>query len=98
MFIASTERCSIHGADDVIRSYGSCGLFVKGHPMPDMKPMSEVTKTQSGYVENKSGFSCKRCEYFLPDDLDCQIVDRNSKGDDKDKIHPDACCNNWERE
>lgn len=95
MFIAGSEQCSIHGPEDQIRAIGSCGFFVKGMPMPDMKPMGEVTTQESGYVESQPGFSCKRCRFFLPGRGDCQAVDKDSPGDDPHRIHADACCNNW---
>lgn len=95
MWLSKTERCTIHGPSDVIKGYGSCGLFVKG-PAMSGKPMNEVTTLESGYAENRPGFSCKRCKYFLDEDWDCREVDRFSDGDDYGVIHPDGCCNNWE--
>lgn len=95
MWISETNRCTIHGPNDIVNANGSCGLFVKGAAMPG-KPMSEVTKQDSGYVETKNGFSCKRCQYFEPDAWNCQVVDRFSAGPEYGIIHPDACCNNWE--
>lgn len=97
MFLAKAERCTIHGKRDMIKSYGSCGLFVKGMPM-EGHPMGNVTKQESGYVEHGPGFSCKRCEYFDAAKQDCEIVDRDSPGDDPGIIHRDACCNAWEAE
>lgn len=100
MFIPATKHCSIHGPQDVIQPYGSCGLFVKGKPgtgmTQPMHPMSQVTKVQSGYVESQEGFSCKRCEYWIKADSDCQKVDRFSQGDDYGVIHEDGCCNSFE--
>jgi len=63
-----------------------------------MKPMSEVTKEESGYIDSigKKGYSCKRCVYFDADNLNCAIVDRFSAGPDYGFIDPDGCCNAWE--
>lgn len=97
MFLAKDERCTIHGPDDIIKPYGSCGLFVKGYSMPG-HPMGNVTKRESGYEENRPGFSCKRCEYFHGDEKKCEKIDHNSFGDDPGIIHPDACCNAWDSE
>ena len=95
MFLAGPERCSIHGPKDRIRAVGSCGYFVKGKPMPNMKPMGEVTVLESGYVESLRGFSCKRCGNYQPAAYRCRVVNEASKGDDAGEIHPDACCNAW---
>lgn len=95
MFLAELERCNIHGREDVIRAHGSCGFFIFGQPMGG-EPRGEVTPLQSGYTEAPNGFSCKRCEYFLADQMDCRKVDRYSEGDDPGDIHPDGCCNAWE--
>jgi RNA polymerase subunit RPABC4/transcription elongation factor Spt4 len=94
MYLPKRKQCTIHGPKDLIQPYGSCGFFLKGKPKP-MTPMGVVTKKQSGYVENKAGFSCKRCKAFLPDKEDCQVVDKNSTGDTPGKIDKDACCNAW---
>jgi hypothetical protein len=99
MFIPQEERCWIHGDETVIKPYGTCGYFVKGKPQPNLKPMGSLSKLESGYTEDGGhvGYSCKRCEYFSPAALDCQKVDKDSAGDDPGKIHPDACCANWEK-
>lgn len=94
MFLAKVNRCTIHGPSDVIRAIGSCGFFVKGHAMAG-EPMGEVTTRESGYVESASGFSCKRCRYFLADAQACRVVDAQSEGDNLGQIDPNACCNHW---
>lgn len=48
---------------------------------------------QIGFARSSFGFGCKRCEYFIPDLMDCQKVDKDSKGDTPGLIHPGACCN-----
>jgi hypothetical protein len=99
LFQPAVERCWIHSDVAVIKPYGTCGLFVKGKPnrlFERTDQLGAVSKLESGYVEHKEGYSCKRCEYFLSTALDCQKVDKNSPGDDTGKIHPDACCNKWE--
>lgn len=96
-FIPATERCLIHSDTAEIKAYATCGYFVKGKPLPDIKPMGYLSKLESGYTdEGKAGYSCKRCEYFAADALDCAKVDRKSPGDDPGKIHPDGCCAAWE--
>lgn len=97
LFIPGAERCVAHGLNDVIKSYGSCGLFIKGSPLKGVHPIGSVSKIESGYTEvSKVGYSCKRCEYFLATPQDCKKVDKDSEGDDPGKILPDSCCNFWE--
>lgn len=91
------NRCMIHGPDDEIKSFGSCGYWIHGTPLEEGHPNGAVTKTQSGYTENQDGFSCKRCEYFSAEKLKCAKVDQNSKGDTPGIIHQDACCNAWDK-
>lgn len=100
MFLASTERCWIHDSSAVIKSYGTCGFFVKGRKPSglDLEPMGWVSKLESGYEEHPEGTSCARCEYFSAEKADCKKVDRDSPGDDSHKIDPGACCNNFEAE
>lgn len=109
MWIGDVERCTIHGPEDVIKPFGTCGYFVRGQPVSSEghEPMGGVTPLQSGYEENAVGFSCKRCAAYvamvlengtLADSGGCQIVDYDSPGDDPGKIHPDACCAAWTKD
>lgn len=98
-YIEDTKRCTILGKNDVIEPYGTCGLFSPGGAQTSDEvhaPRGVLTKTQVGYTESKSGFTCKNCEYFLPDHNDCRRVDPDSAGDDPHAISAEACCNNWE--
>lgn len=97
LYLSDTSRCILHGKDDLIQSYGSCGLFIAGTPMTSAQahPVGLYTKDRSGYAESKPGFGCQRCEYFLPDRKDCLKVDPESDGDDPGWIDPHACCNAW---
>lgn len=68
----------------VTTSYGS----------PDQMPwLGMYTKIELGYVENKQGFSCKRCDLK---GQDCSQVDKNSEGDTPGRIEANTCCNLWE--
>lgn len=71
---------------------GSCNRFKQGDPdgVPWLKPY--FTKIELGYVENKNGFGCKRCEHFAVGRNDCNEVDKNSPGDTPGKIDLRACC------
>lgn len=97
LFINDKERCFIHGTNDVIKDFGSCGLFIYGEPLPNnVVPVGILSKEESGYVESEQGYSCKRCEYFNSPLKDCQKVNKDSVGVDEGMIHLDACCNAWE--
>lgn len=92
-------RCFLHSPSTEISPTGTCGYWVKGKPLPaiqDLQPTAALSKLESGYTEAPSGYSCKRCDEFLPDSQDCVKVDRNSPGDDPGLIHADACCCRWE--
>ena len=83
----------------VIRANGGCNTFVQGNPDSSEGDCErKLTQLEAGYVENKVGFSCKRCEYFGRQNWDCKIVDKDSPGVDKGVIHPNACCNNWSKD
>ena len=96
----NTNICSLFGPNDPISAKtGSCGFYVHEDTektniySPDL---GVITKVQAGYAENKYGFSCKRCEYFLTGENDCTKIDKDSKGLTPGIIHPNACCNHWE--
>src|SRR6266446_9424864 len=83
----------------LIKAIGGCNTFVKG-PSSQLIRVDiprKLSQPEAGYVENKVGFSCKRCEYFSHDNWDCRKVDKDSEGKDHGVIHPEACCNNWEK-
>lgn len=96
---AKQGRCAVFGPDETISlETGTCGLYIHGHnKKADPVPwMGYVTKEEAGYMENKTGFQCKRCEEYIPETRGCKKIDRNSKGDTPGQIHPNACCNLWE--
>lgn len=91
------EKCALYGPSVPIKPYGGCNLWVhkeKDEPIPWI---SELDKKQTGYMENEPGFSCKRCEEFLPGEKNCKKVNRKSVGDDPRHIDRDGCCNRWEK-
>jgi hypothetical protein len=81
----------------VILPIGGCNTFVKGRPGTGGHVAQKLTQLEAGYMENRAGFSCKRCEYFDRKNWDCRKVNKDSKGPDDGLIHPMACCNNWEK-
>ncbi len=95
-----TNICALFGPEDPISpDAGSCGFYAHedGEKSGIFAPVVGVIgKLQAGYAENKTGFSCKRCEYFIVGKNDCKKVDRESPGLTPGKIHPNSCCNNWE--
>lgn len=91
------NKCKLFGIGTTISaSAGTCGFFIKGEENDAVPFIGTITKVEAGYMENKTGFQCKRCEEFLIPERACKKVDKNSKGDDPGQIHPDACCNRWE--
>lgn len=87
--------CALYGPGETINTFGTCGLWTHKDPdSVDVPMLGVVTKIESGYLENKVGFSCKRCEHF--EIGTCSRIDENSEGDTPGIIHPNACCNKWE--
>jgi len=95
-----SNKCAVLGASESIKPFGSCGFWMhmdpKGENTPIIPWLGIVSKQEAGYNENNTGFSCKRCEYFIIDKMSCLKVDKDSDGDTPNKIHPNACCNRWE--
>lgn len=91
------SKCALFGSSVTIsRETGTCGFYIHGHENPAQPWVSNVTKEEAGYAENKTGFQCKRCEEWLPEELGCKKVDRYSTGDTPGIIAANACCNRWE--
>lgn len=95
------DRCQLFGPDDEVKAKGSCVYWAQGKsPKPDgddddPKPVSAYTPQESGYTEDPKGTQCRNCRHFDGKD-DCEVVDRESVGDDKGKIMAGACCANQE--
>lgn len=93
------KKCAIYGPTVDIKPYGGCNLWIHGEPDRYTIPfLGLLTKLQTGYTENKEGFSCKRCEEFEPLSNACKKVNRFSPGDDPGMISPNGCCNRWEKD
>ena len=95
------NKCALYGRSIAIKPWGGCGqfiLFLRGN-LPDLPywPEGQYTKENTGYVENRPGFTCLRCDEFLSAEKDCKKVDKNSPGDDPGQITAEACCNRWEK-
>lgn len=91
--------CAFFGPTSPISAqHGGCNYFttIPGHM--EVPWLNAFTPDQLGYVENGPGFSCKRCEEFLPPKTSknnslmgaCKKVDG--------EISPDGCCNLWQRD
>lgn len=94
---AGANKCAVYGPSVAIRPIGSCGMFLKRKGNAEIGFIGGTNKQETGYVENQDGYSCKRCDEFLPDESDCKKVDKDSPGDDTGEIMPGACCNRWEK-
>lgn len=75
---------------------GGCNKFKHGKPKSQAIDLTQLTKDAAGYMENSTGFSCKRCTHFNRDIWDCTEVNKNSPGPDSGYIDPDACCDRWQ--
>lgn len=93
------KKCKIFGPDtDISPTTGTCGFFIHAHENKDIPYMGLITKDEAGYEENKTGFQCKRCHEFICGKMDCEKVDKDSRGDTPGLIHPNGCCNRWQKD
>lgn len=91
------SKCALFGPDtDISRTTGTCGFYIHGEESADMPWIGYVTKVEAGYMENKTGFQCMRCEEWNMKQQSCKKVDKNSQGDTPGIIAANACCNLWE--
>lgn len=90
------KKCALYGQDVEIRAWGGCNLWQQANGN-EVNWINSTTKEETGYIENKGGFTCGKCEYFIANENNCQKVNRNSKGDTPNKIISDACCNHWSK-
>lgn len=77
---------------------GSCNYFAPGDRGSELPWLDNFTKMGLGYLENRMGFSCKRCENFDPKTWDCSVVNKKSAGADPGMIHPNSCCDFWKKD
>lgn len=91
------KKCALFGQSIEIKPYGGCNLWVKANGT-ESNWINGITKTEAGYMENKVGFTCGRCEYFIANNNDCQKVNKNSSGDTPNQILSGGCCNGWEKD
>ena len=96
-FMPGSNGCAKYSQGIKVKPFGSCTEWEQGKPSDNQQPSGAFTKQETGYEDNGPGFSCKRCEYFNEDRLDCKKVNKASLGDDPGWIDPDACCNAWEK-
>jgi hypothetical protein len=89
------KKCALYGAEVEIKPYGGCNLWQRADGT-EVNWINSTTKEETGYIENKGGFTCGKCEYFIADKQGCEKVNKNSKGDTPNKIVVGACCNGWE--
>lgn len=93
-FIPRENVCTYFKQQEwVVDPLGSCNRWTTNENGFVQGPGTQ-TKEDSGYVVNRPGYSCGRCEYFGADQKRCQKVDEK-KGPTPGIIHPRACCNAW---
>ncbi len=81
------KKCALYGESIEIQPFGSCNYWMQSKGENEKDWLNTTTKKESGYEENKDGYSCKRCEYF--GNNKCEKV--------KGVISPDGCCDFWEK-
>lgn len=93
------NKCALYGRHVSIKPFGGCGQFVLYKRDVDLPYLLSgvYTKENTGYVENQAGFTCGRCDEFLPDENDCKKIDKDSRGDDPGQILAGGCCNRWKK-
>jgi hypothetical protein len=97
-----STKCALFGSVESIKPYGGCNLYI--HKDPDSSTAKSIpflgliTKLEAGYEENKPGFTCGRCEYYLSKGQDCKRVKKESPGDTLGIIDNHGCCNKWEKD
>jgi hypothetical protein len=96
-YFYKNKKCALYGESVDIKPYGGCNLWQKANGN-ESDWINSTTKEETDYIENKDGFTCGRCEYFIADQNNCQKVNRNSKGDTPNKILSGGCCNRWEED
>lgn len=94
-FIKKGKCSNFVTSDEDVKPYGSCNDW-RTAEYGTIEGTHDRTRNQTGYAENKAGFSCKRCGEYVPDTLHCKKVDETG-GLTPGKIHPNACCNRWEK-
>lgn len=77
--------------EGTIEPFGGCNEFVQGQPsqIAAISLPRKLTQREAGYMVNKAGFSCKRCEHFDRERWLCEKVEG--------EIRPYGCCNHWEK-
>lgn len=87
----TSERCIVHRSNFDVRGKDSCGFMIQGSPDTFRgRPHLNMDPDQTGFVRNIEGGGCSICKHFGP--RDCELVDKDSDGDDPGEIHPRACC------
>jgi len=81
------KKCALYGEKVEIQPYGSCGYWMQANGKVETQWLNTTNKTESGYMENKSGYSCARCEYF--GNNSCEQVEGF--------ILSTGCCNRWNK-
>jgi hypothetical protein len=88
-------NCSQYKKQDAeVKEYGSCNLWGSNEGGAGVGT-SDRTKADTGYMENKPGFGCRRCAEFVGDTKRCKKVDEEG-GPNPGFISPVACCSRWE--
>jgi hypothetical protein len=95
-FISKQGTCTDYVAkDEDVKSYGGCNDW-KDLKNGRIEGNHDKTRIETGYVENKPGFGCRRCEELEVGSEDCKRVDKKTEGATPGKIDVMGCCNLWD--
>lgn len=97
-----STKCAVFGPAESIKPEGGCNFYMHKNPESEVAKsipyLGLATKIEAGYEENKVGFTCGRCEYFLSKKQDCKKVRKDSPGDTLGIIDAHGCCNRWDKD
>lgn len=95
-------KCALFGPTENIKPIGGCNLYLHKSPESEVAKaipyLGLITKIEAGYEENKNGFTCGRCEYFIAGKQDCKRVRKDSDGDTLGIIDAHGCCSRWDKD
>jgi hypothetical protein len=98
-FISTDGLCTDYSGVEqkVSLSTGSCNDW-QDLRQGRIKGNGSRTWQQTAYVENPTGFGCRRCGHMDLTGEDCDAVDKDSPGDNPGRIDPRGCCTLWSKD
>lgn len=99
VFLRDSDKCAWMGPKVTVSAdHGSCNEFKQGDSGKVQWLEPYRSKIELGYMENRPGFGCRRCEEFKAEQQACKVVKKDSPGATPGRIDRFGCCNFWERD